>query len=93
MQHAENKAGGQTPPVPLTIEGSSVLHQMLRVRWPAWRGLAAGHRTEILDEAASTLAAIEKQNSAAFGLLGHKGDVMLVHLDIAFQLLAIFLVG
>jgi hypothetical protein len=23
------------PPVPLTLEGSSVLHQMFRVKWPA----------------------------------------------------------
>ena len=27
------------PPTPLTIEGSSVLHQMLRIRWAAWRAL------------------------------------------------------
>jgi chlorite dismutase len=31
------------PPVPLTIEGSSVLHQMLRVRWAAWRDLMLSH--------------------------------------------------
>src|SRR6185503_21349451 len=74
MQQLEN-----TPPVPLTIEGASVLHQMMRVRWAPWRALAAGDRAAILEEAASTLAAIEKQNSAAFGLLGHKGDLMLVH--------------
>ena len=67
------------PPVPLTIEGAAVLHQMMRVRWGPWRALAGPDRASILDEAASTLAAIEKQNSAAFGLLGHKGDLMLVH--------------
>src|ERR1700674_4012314 len=74
MQHLENM-----PPVPLTIEGASVLHQMMRVRWAAWRARPGNDRAAILDEAASTLAAIEKQNSAAFGLLGHKGDLMLVH--------------
>ncbi len=78
MQHAENKAD-KTPPVPLTIEGSSVLHQMMRVRWAAWRSLPAADRAAILEEAASALASLEKQNSAAFGLLGHKGDLMLVH--------------
>ena len=25
------------PPVPLTIEGYSVLHQMMRFRWSAWK--------------------------------------------------------
>ena len=67
------------PPVPLTIEGAAVLHQMMRVRWAPWRAVPGNDRAAILDEAASTLAAIEKQNSAAFGLLGHKGDLMLVH--------------
>ena len=28
------------PPVPLTVEGASVLHQMMRFRWRAWRALA-----------------------------------------------------
>jgi len=74
MQHLEN-----IPPVPLTIEGAAVLHQMMRVRWAPWRALPADDRAAILVEAASTLGAIEKQNSAAFGLLGHKGDLMLVH--------------
>ena len=67
------------PPVPLTIEGASVLHQMMRVRWAAWRALPSEDRLAILDEASSMLDAMEKQNSAAFGLLGHKGDLMLVH--------------
>lgn len=67
------------PPVPLTLEGSSVLHQMLRVRWPAWRGLDAQEREKILSEAGATLAAMEKSGSAMFSLLGHKGDLMLVH--------------
>ena len=29
------------PAVPLTVEGASVLHQMMRFRRPAWRALAA----------------------------------------------------
>src|SRR6185437_13551033 len=74
MQQLEN-----IPPVPLTIEGAAVLHQMMRVRWGPWRALPDKERAAILDEAASTLIAIEKQNSAAFGLLGHKEDLMLVH--------------
>jgi len=74
MHHFDNM-----PPVPLTIEGSSVLHQMMRVRWPAWRAIAPTDRAAILEEASSALFAMEKDNSAAFSLLGHKGDVMLVH--------------
>jgi hydrogen peroxide-dependent heme synthase len=67
------------PPVPLTLEGASVLHQMLRVRWPAWRALSAGDRETLLASAAAPLAAMEKAGSAMFSLLGHKGDLMLVH--------------
>ena len=74
MHHSDNM-----PPVPLTLEGSAVLHQMVRVRWPGWRALAAAERTAILDEASATLAAQEKNNSAAFSVLGHKGDLMLIH--------------
>jgi len=32
-------ASAEIPPVPLTIEGYSVLHQMAKVRWSAWQGL------------------------------------------------------
>jgi chlorite dismutase len=67
------------PPVPLTLEGASVLHQMLRVRWPAWRALAPGDRETLLASAQAPLAAMEKAGSAMFSLLGHKGDLMLVH--------------
>ena len=67
------------PPVPLTLEGSSLLHQMLRVRWADWRKLAAVRRDEILGEAAAAFEKLEREGSALFSLLGHKGDVMLVH--------------
>ncbi len=67
------------PPVPLTVEGASLLHQMLRVRWPLWRALDPNQRAEILKEAASALASMESDGSALFSMLGHKGDLMLVH--------------
>ncbi len=67
------------PAVPLTLEGAGVLHQMFRVRWPAWRALSAVERDGIVDAAAAPLGAMEKAGSAMFSLLGHKGDVMLVH--------------
>jgi chlorite dismutase len=67
------------PAMPLTIEGASLLHQMLRVKWPAWRAVPAPERGEILKAAATALAAMEADGSAAFSMLGHKGDIMLVH--------------
>jgi hydrogen peroxide-dependent heme synthase len=72
----------EIPAVPLTIEGYSVLHQMMRVRWSAWRELTASQKDEILSGASAALAQME-QNSAGqsglYSLLGHKGDLMLVH--------------
>jgi chlorite dismutase len=76
------------PEVPLTLEGASVLHQMLRVRWTAWKALAAGERSAIAEEAAAALAEMERNpggQSAAFSLLGHKGDVILVHFRPTFE--------
>jgi len=75
-------AEGQLPAVPLTIEGYAVLHQMMRVRWTAWRALGEGERRQIADEAAKLLEQMESRaggQSALFSLLGHKGDLMLVH--------------
>jgi chlorite dismutase len=66
-------------PVPLTLEGSSVLHQMFRVRWPAWHSLEDGPRRRILDDAIPVLQEMEKNQSAIFSLLGHKGDLMVMH--------------
>ncbi len=81
-------AAESLPPVPLTIEGSSVLHQMLRVRWTAWKALTAAQRAEIASEAAAVLAEMEQNasgQSAAFSLLGHKGDLILVHFRPSFD--------
>ena len=69
----------QLPSVPLTLEGSGVLHQMLRVKWMEWRALGPSVRAEISAEASQSLASMEGQGSGAFSLLGHKGDLMLIH--------------
>ena len=74
MHHFDN-----FPPNPLTLEGAALLHQMLKVRWPQWRALPSARRDEILAAAAPVLASLENKKSAAFSLLGHKGDLMLVH--------------
>ncbi len=72
----------EIPAVPLTTEGYSVLHQMMRLRWPAWRALPAAEKSAIAKEASDVLAAMEKNSagqSALFSLIGHKGDLMLIH--------------
>jgi chlorite dismutase len=72
----------EIPEVPLTTEGYSVLHQMMRFRWTAWRALPDATRTAIAQEAATMLGEMEKNSSgqsAIFSLIGHKGDLMLVH--------------
>jgi hydrogen peroxide-dependent heme synthase len=83
--HPFDKTPPVPPPVPLTLEGAAVLHQMLRVRWPAWRSLDSTVRAEILEQAACALAALEQDRSAAFSLLGHKGDLMLAHFRPSFD--------
>jgi len=76
------------PAVPLTLEGSSVLHQMMRVRWTAWKALPGAERSEIVLEAARVLGEMERNvsgQSAAFSLLGHKGDLIFVHFRQSFD--------
>src|SRR5437879_3592279 len=76
------KAAAETPAVPLTTEGYSVLHQMMRFRRSAWRALPEAERSGIAGEAASVLGAMEQNSagqSALYSLIGHKGDLMLVH--------------
>ncbi len=78
----------EIPAVPLTIEGYSVLHQMMRVRWSAWRQLGAAEKAAVTDEAANVLGRMEQNSggqSALFSLLGHKGDLMLVHFRRSFD--------
>jgi hydrogen peroxide-dependent heme synthase len=75
------------PEVPLTTEGYSVLHQMTRFRWTAWRALSEATRAAIAQEAAAVLGEMEKNSggqSALFSLIGHKGDLMLVHFRSSF---------
>lgn len=79
---ARPQVATDVPAVPLTIEGYSVLHQMMRFRWPAWRQLTAEQKLKVVSEAARLLAEWEQRKpgqSALYSLLGHKGDLMLVH--------------
>jgi hydrogen peroxide-dependent heme synthase len=70
------------PATPLTLDGSYILHQMFRVRWTAWRGVGSSERKHVLSDAIATVGAMEQNRqepSGLFSILGHKGDLMLVH--------------
>jgi hydrogen peroxide-dependent heme synthase len=81
-------ASAEMPAVPLTIEGYSVLHQMYRFRWKDWRPLRPAHKQEIADEAAQVLKQWEQNasgQSALYSILGHKGDLLLLHFRESFD--------
>ncbi len=74
------------PSVPLTIEGFFVLHQVFAFDWRAWRSTPLAERTRILSEAIPLLEEIENDGSnpaairsAVYSVLGHKGDLMMIH--------------
>jgi chlorite dismutase len=73
------------PPVPLTLEGSSVLHQFFRFDWKAWKACVEGARKKVIADAVTTLKTLERNEanapirSALYSQLGHKGDLMLIH--------------
>ncbi len=76
----------EIPPFPLTLDGSSLLHQMFRFDWPAWRRADSSSRQHAIAEATALLAPLEKASSeshpsqsAVFAQLGHKGDLMFIH--------------
>jgi peroxiredoxin len=72
----------EIPAVPLTTEGYSVLHQMMRVRWSAWRALPQAEKAAITKEASDAISHMEQHTpgqSALYSLIGHKGDLMFIH--------------
>jgi hydrogen peroxide-dependent heme synthase len=77
---AQSSDTGQA--APLTLDGSFILHQMFRVRWTAWRALGITDKKNILARSVATLRAMEEnrqQPTGLFSMLGHKGDLLLVH--------------
>jgi peroxiredoxin len=76
----------ELPQVPITLEGSSVLHQMFRFDWAAWKKLPATERAVIASEFSEVLGRWEQgsveghpNQSALFSQIGHKGDLTLIH--------------
>jgi len=80
------------PPVPLTLEGSALLHQFFRFDWKAWKGCASAEREQIAGEFGALLQKLEKSSdgkiqTGLFSQLGHKGDLILVHFRESFEAL------
>ena len=79
----------ETPAVPLTLEGASVLHQMMRFRWPDWRAISGESRAQVVEEAARALEEWGRfdggRQSAVYSLLGHKGDLLFLHFRRSFE--------
>jgi peroxiredoxin len=76
----------ELPGVPITLEGSSVLHQMFRFDWESWKKLTAEDQREVEAETRELFQGWEKglgepvrNQSAVFSLIGHKGDLLLIH--------------
>jgi chlorite dismutase len=80
-------------PVPLTLEGSSLLHQFFRVDWKSWRATPQSERETIAAQAAATLLQMERNSpgapvhTALYSQLGHKGDLILIHFRDSFEAL------
>jgi peroxiredoxin len=82
MEEDVDKLTADLPPTPLTLDGSYLLHQMFRVRWAAWRALSVAEQDALLNQATTIFRDMEDNKQEATGLfsmLGHKGDLMLVH--------------
>jgi chlorite dismutase len=56
---------------------------MMRFRRPAWRALGASEKTALIEEASGALGAMT--GSAVYSLIGHKGDLMLIHFRKSFE--------
>ncbi|WP_459191186.1 heme-binding protein [Halosimplex sp. J119] len=71
---------------PQTEEGWYALHDLRTVDWEAWRDAPERVRERALDEvvdylqSAEAVADAEEGDSALYAVVGHKGDLMLLHL-------------
>jgi chlorite dismutase len=80
-------------PVPLTLEGSSLLHQFFRFDWKSWRATPQADRDRIAAQAIGALKTLERKDpdgtiqTALFSQLGHKGDLILIHFRDSFEAL------
>jgi len=80
------------PPVPLTLEGSALLHQFFRFDWKSWRACADSDRSKMVADFTSAFLQLEHSNdgrvqTGLFSELGHKGDLILIHFRDSFEAL------
>lgn len=72
--------------VPGTLEGWYALHDFRRIDWVRFKGLGKSDQEDILEEATRFLAQAEmvtdapEGTSALYTIVGHKGDLMFLHL-------------
>jgi chlorite dismutase len=72
--------------VPGTLEGWFALHDFRRLDWPRWKALSRTEQEAAVAEAAEFLSGAERAadapegSSALYSVIGHKGDLMLLHL-------------
>lgn len=72
--------------VPETLEGWYVLHDFRRIDWPRWKELPEAERAAAVREAVEFLQNAEAHadapegSSALYSIVGHKADLMFLHL-------------
>lgn len=78
------------PSVPETLEGWCVLHQIFRVKWSDVRQLSEGERQDLGEQAVAALRSpgVGEGATALVAMLGHKGDLMLIHFRRTFDALS-----
>lgn len=69
--------------VPSTLEGAFMLHLMVDVDWDGWNDLKSKRRHRLTQESGEMLQELferkdREEAGAAYHLLGHKGDLLLV---------------
>ena len=82
LKKNSRQTDARDPAVPMTLDGWHILHQMFSIRRPQWNVLPAAGREAAIAEARSVLEEMERRTegqSAVFSLLGHKGDLMVLH--------------
>jgi hydrogen peroxide-dependent heme synthase len=70
------------PAVPLTLEGSWVLHQIFKFKQPGWGSLETLRKRLLVRELVDQLNAWDADPAfptRIFSMIGHKGDLMLIH--------------
>jgi chlorite dismutase len=72
--------------VPETLEGWYALHDFRRIDWPRWKSLSEDDHAAIVDELvqfvenAEAHADAPEGSSAFYSIVGHKADLMVLHL-------------